>query len=83
MITTMLIIVGLIYGFMAGIIFRDMMDELLPGGMWPIIGAFLLSVLWVLFLIWITINLFCETTQRWYLRFGGTIFEEKVIRHEE
>ena len=74
-----LIIAIFIYSFIGGMMFRDMFDELLPGN-WPLVGAFLLSTLWIPFFIWIAINLVCETTERWYLKFAKTIF---ISSHEK
>ncbi len=68
-----------IYFFVGGMIFRDMFAELLPKT-WPLIGAFLLSMLWVPFFMWIATNLFCETTERWYLKLAKTIF---ITSHQE
>jgi hypothetical protein len=70
------IITGLLfcYFFMAGILFRDMIDDL-RFGYWPPIGGFILSILWLPMMVWSIINTYCQLTRMWWIKFAGSIFK--------
>ena len=72
-------LIGFVYFFCAGILFRDMLDEVKtgPSSWWPITGALLLSVFWVVLVLWAVVNLFCRKTRWWYYKFAITIFEDE------
>ena len=73
-----MIITGLLhaYFFVAGCIFSDMFRSIRVTGYWPLLGCFLLSILWIPFFIWAVINIYSITTSYWYIRFAATIFEK-------
>lgn len=77
-----LIIISLIYFvyfFIAGFVLRHMLDEVKtgPSSWWPISGALLLSVFWLVLAVWALVNLFSYKTRCWYFKLASTIFEEQ------
>lgn len=75
MILISLMILDAVYFFVGGSIFREMLDDV-KLGWWPIVGALLLSIFWIPFLLWCLINFRVEMTKEWYIKFAGTIFEK-------
>lgn len=65
-----------VYFFVAGLTFGSMMQETRTDGIWPAVGAIILSIFWVPFLFWCILNNYSETTRILYIKLAKTIFDE-------
>jgi protein-S-isoprenylcysteine O-methyltransferase Ste14 len=72
------IIVVIVYFFIAGAMFSEIIDDIKnkPSSWWPITGALLFSVGWLVILIWSLIGSFSVKARYYYEKLARTIFKD-------